>query len=83
MDQVVLPGGGAFVGVLAGSGLRSQTYSILTDHGIRYPVATQKHVTKLGYSTGAAVPVPANLLALFRTGPALTSEAVLRPVPAI
>ncbi|MDL4772609.1 type VII secretion protein EccB [Actinomadura xylanilytica] len=82
LDEVSLPGGGTFAGTLSGPGQRPQTFSLITDQGLRYPVPTQDEVTKLGYSTSTAVPVPANLLQLFREGPALASAAALRPVPA-
>ncbi|MFB4319037.1 type VII secretion protein EccB [Actinomadura sp. 21ATH] len=82
LDQVTLPGGGAFTGTLAVPGQRPQAYSILTDQGVRHPVATPEDVAKLGYGPTAAAPVPANLLNLFRTGPTLASEAATWPVPA-
>ncbi|MEW2358428.1 type VII secretion protein EccB [Spirillospora sp. NPDC029432] len=82
LDQVTLPGGGAFAGTLAVPGQRPQAYSILTDQGVRHPVATREDVARLGYGTTAATPVPANLLNLFRTGPTLSSEAAKWPVPA-
>ncbi|WP_131739254.1 type VII secretion protein EccB [Actinomadura roseirufa] len=82
LDQVVVPGGGTFAGTLSGPGQPLQTYCLLTDQGMRYPVPTSDDIAKLGYSPERAVPVPANLLQLFTEGPALASDAALRPVPA-
>ena len=82
LDQVVLPGGGTFAGTLSGPGQPLQTFSLLTDQGLRYPVPTADDIAKLGYGTKDATPIPANLLQLFKEGPTLTSSAAQRPVPA-
>jgi hypothetical protein len=82
LDQVVMPGGGTFSGTLSQSGQKPQAFSLITEQGMRHPVATPDDVAKLGYSVTTAVPVPANLIQLFRTGPILTSTAAMRPVPA-
>ncbi|MFC0041459.1 type VII secretion protein EccB [Actinomadura rayongensis] len=82
LDQVVISGGGTFAGTLALPGHRPQAYALITDQGVRYPVATAADVAKLGYSMADAAPVPANLMQLFRDGPVLASDAARRPVPA-
>ncbi|WP_433245275.1 type VII secretion protein EccB [Actinomadura nitritigenes] len=82
LDQVVLPGGGTFAGTLSGPGQPLQTFSLLTDQGLRYPIPTAGDIAKLGYGTKDATPIPANLLQLFKEGPTLTSSAAQRPVPA-
>ena len=81
-DQIILPGGGAFAGTLAGPGQQPQSFALITEQGVRHPIPTADDATKLGYSTGSAAPVPANLLQLFHLGPALTSNAARRPAPA-
>ncbi|MBO2447273.1 type VII secretion protein EccB [Actinomadura barringtoniae] len=82
LDQVVLSGGATFAGTLSGPGQRPQAFAIITDQGIRYPIPTADEVAKLGYSTDKAVPVPADILQLFREGPILSTAAALRPVSA-
>lgn len=82
LDQVILPGGGTFVGTLSGPGQPPQAFALLTAQGMRYPVPTKDDIAKLGYSADQAVPVPANLLGLFDEGPVLASDAARRPVPA-
>ena len=81
LDQVVLSGGGTLAGVLTGSGLQPQSYFLVTDQGIRFPVPSADAVGRLGYSAAAAVPVPGNLLQLLPEGPVLSPEAALVPVP--
>ncbi|MBT2212986.1 type VII secretion protein EccB [Actinomadura sp. NEAU-AAG7] len=82
LDQVLLPGGGSFVGVLTARGRPPQSFALLTDQGIRYPVPTSEDIAKLGYSPAKATPIPTNLLQLFKKGPTLTGANALRPVPA-
>jgi type VII secretion protein EccB len=82
IDQVVLSGGGTFAGTLSGPGQPLQTFALLTDQGLRYPIPTADDIAKLGYGTKDATPIPANLLQLFKEGPTLTSSAAVRPVPA-
>ncbi|MFC6882876.1 type VII secretion protein EccB [Actinomadura yumaensis] len=80
-DRITLPGGGTFAGTLSVPGQRPQTFSLLTDQGIRYPIPTPEDVTKLGYSASRAAPVPASLFQLFKEGPALTAPAARTPLP--
>ncbi|GGV26679.1 type VII secretion protein EccB [Actinomadura cremea] len=82
LDQVVIPGGGTFVGTLPATGQPPESFSLITDQGTRYPISTSDDISKLGYATNQAVPVPTNLLALFEEGPTLTAAAARRPVPA-
>ncbi|MFC5752120.1 type VII secretion protein EccB [Actinomadura rugatobispora] len=82
LDQVVLPGGGTFAGTLSQPGQKPQAFSLITEQGVRHPIATSDDATKLGYSVNTAVPIPVNLINLFRPGPILSSAAALRPVPA-
>lgn len=82
LDQVVLPGGGTLAALLPGQGQKPQTYFLVTDQGVRFPIPTPEDVAKLGYSVEAAVPMPSNLLRLVREGPVLESSAARTPVAA-
>jgi hypothetical protein len=77
----MLAGGAAFVGALSAPGRPPESFAIVTDQGMSHPIATADDVKKLGYSTGAAWPLPSNLLRLFREGPILSSGAAVRPIP--
>jgi type VII secretion protein EccB len=86
VDQVVLPpGGGALVGLVPGSGQDGdiQTYYLLTDQGLKFPIKSADLVDKLGYHTSSAVPLPPNLLRLIPDGPTLDTEAARKPVQVI
>ncbi|MEV7803920.1 type VII secretion protein EccB [Microbispora sp. NPDC088329] len=83
-DQVLLPPGSAAVaGLLPGEGqLGSITnYSLVTDQGRRFAVASADLLPKLGYDVSDAAPVPAHLLHLIPEGPALDPAAARVPVP--
>ncbi|MFG2001007.1 type VII secretion protein EccB [Spirillospora sp. NPDC048911] len=82
IDQIVLPGGATFAGTLTAPNQQPQSFSLITEQGVRYPIPTPEDATKLGYSAASSAQVPANILQLFRPGPALTSSAAVRPVPA-
>jgi type VII secretion protein EccB len=79
-DQVLLPGGrGALVATLMPpeSPAVGNVY-VLTDQGVKYPVprgSTGGVLSALGYEGVAPVAVPASILALLPTGPALDPEA--------
>lgn len=47
---------------------------LVTDEGVKYPLSSDA-VTDLGYTAAAETPVPAYLLSLLLTGPALTPAA--------
>ncbi|QFG21677.1 type VII secretion protein EccB [Actinomadura sp. WMMB 499] len=82
LDQVVIPGGATFAGTLPGPDQSPESFALITDQGTRYPIATPDDISKLGYTSNQAVPVPTNLLALFEEGPTLTATAARRPIPA-
>ncbi|MEV4759979.1 type VII secretion protein EccB [Micromonospora sp. NPDC049559] len=66
-------GGLVLVGRLdqaAGSG-----FYLMTDAGVKYPLASAKVAEQLGYPPGGARPVPRRLLELVPTGPLLESAA--------
>jgi hypothetical protein len=80
-DRVLVPrGGGALVEAAAsptappGSG----TVSLVTDAGVRYPLASADLLGPLGYGGVAPVRVPAGLVALLPDGPALDPVAAAR-----
>lgn len=59
----------------AGSG----SVSIVTDAGIRYPIADNDALTRLGYGGRDPVAMPAELVALLPVGPALSTAAARTP----
>ncbi|HEV7896491.1 MAG TPA: type VII secretion protein EccB [Planosporangium sp.] len=75
-DRVVIPPGhGALVEALASPGAPSGALSIVSDRGIRYPLASRDLVAKLGYGGVTPVAMPAELVALLPSGPALDPVA--------
>ncbi|PZG17912.1 type VII secretion protein EccB [Nonomuraea aridisoli] len=83
VDQVLLPPGTAVLaGTLPGDGQLSavRQYSLITDQGRRFPLASADVVGKLGYEAADVAPVPAHLLRLIPEGPALDPVAARTPV---
>jgi type VII secretion protein EccB len=70
-DRVVVSGRGALVAAGASPG----ALSIVSDLGIRYPLASRDLVAKLGYEGVTPFAMPAELVALLPVGPALDPEA--------
>ncbi|MGC1209973.1 MAG: type VII secretion protein EccB, partial [Micromonospora sp.] len=62
-----------------GTGAPGSTVYLVSSQGIRYPLGTRSGdaMTALGYGGVAPVAVPASLLALVPTGPALEREDAL------
>jgi hypothetical protein len=54
--------------------------SIVTELGIRYPVASREVADKLGYAGVKATPMPAEVVALLPVGPALDPAAAVKVV---
>jgi hypothetical protein len=82
-DQVVIPtGGGALVAAVAAPGAPPGTGFLITDLGVKYPLADENVASVLGYGHMPAVGVPVGLLALLPSGPALNpADAVVsRPI---
>ncbi|GLW96140.1 type VII secretion protein EccB [Microtetraspora sp. NBRC 16547] len=82
-DQVLLPPGGAAVaGVLPGDGQLSavHTYSLITDQGRRFAVASADLLAKLGYELSDVTPVPTQILHLIPEGPVLDPAAARKPL---
>lgn len=82
-DQVILPpGGAALAGLLAGPGQQDKmnTFFVVNDQGRRFGV-TADAATKLGYDVKNAAPVPAAVLDLIPSGPALDPKQATTPLP--
>ncbi|HZC69212.1 MAG TPA: type VII secretion protein EccB [Jatrophihabitans sp.] len=76
----VPPGGGALVRA-TGSGGVDAVYMLVTDSGLRFPIANADAVSRLGYDPSQAVSVPVSFLKLLPAGPGLdpTEAAVEYP----
>jgi type VII secretion protein EccB len=71
-DQVeVAPEAGLLARTLPAPGVPGEGLYLVTEDGTKFPVENDAAATALGYSTSAAVAVPADLLALIPTGPVL------------
>ncbi|MEV4086796.1 type VII secretion protein EccB [Nonomuraea fuscirosea] len=84
VDQVLLPPGTAVLaGTLPGDGQLSAVhqYSLITDQGRRFRLASADVLGKLGYEATDVAPVPAHLLRLIPDGPSLDPAAAGTPVP--
>lgn len=80
-DHFWLPGGkGAVVREVGAPGADDGTVYLLTDQGAKYAL-TSEAVQKLGFKDVKPTPVPASLVALVPTGPALDPETVRHQVP--
>lgn len=79
VDQVLLPpGGAALVGLLPGPGQLSaiNSWYIVNDAGISFPLSSKDTAKKLGYDTASAAPIPKAVLQLIPTGPTLDPNLV-------
>ncbi|MBV6699322.1 type VII secretion protein EccB [Kitasatospora aureofaciens] len=81
----VRPGGGALVRALSTAGAGTTLY-LVTDAGVKYPLASPAVAKQLGYGAVAPAGVPEPLLTLLPTGPsldpaALTGAATSAPNP--
>lgn len=78
-DRVSIPAGS---GVLAreqpAPGAAPGATYLITETGLKHPLANSDAVTALGYSEQSAVPVSAELLALLPSGPLLSVDGALR-----
>ncbi|MGO1052362.1 type VII secretion protein EccB [Crossiella sp. CA198] len=71
-DVARVPGGaGALVADQPAPGASSGAVFLVTDAGWKFPITGGESVQALGYGAVARQPVPASVLALFRTGPVL------------
>jgi type VII secretion protein EccB len=77
----VAAGGGALVRPQAAPGVGGGSLFLVTDAGVKYPVPSAAAVTALGYRVARAARLPAALLGLLPTGPALNLSALTAPAP--
>jgi type VII secretion protein EccB len=78
-DHVVLPPGkAAVVGERPGPGIRPESFFVITEEGVKYPVPSTEVLGRLGYGDVEVVEIPGSLLRLVPQGPALTVEAAYR-----
>ncbi|MFJ2187056.1 type VII secretion protein EccB [Kitasatospora sp. NPDC087861] len=71
----VKPGGGALVRALSSAGVGATLY-LVTDAGVKYPLASVAAVKQLGYGETVPSAVPEALLSLLPTGPSLDPAAL-------
>ncbi|MGC4890588.1 type VII secretion protein EccB [Micromonospora sp. DT227] len=74
----VSPGVGGLVRQGRAGQLNGTSYFLVTDAGVKFPIAGADVVRALGFTVEAARVVPANLLSLLPTGPVLDSAAARR-----
>jgi type VII secretion protein EccB len=77
----VAAGGGALVRPQAAPGVGGNSLFLVTDAGVKYPVPSATAAAALGYRAAKAARLPAALLGLLPTGPALNLSALSQPVP--
>ncbi|MBW8485255.1 type VII secretion protein EccB [Actinomadura parmotrematis] len=84
VDQMVLPPGGAslisLVPTGSTTGTGSGSLSLVNDQGVRYALPSADVAKKLGYDAGKAAPVPASVIQLIPSGPALDPALARQPV---
>lgn len=79
-DLVQLPtDGGALAAAVAGPGVDTTVY-LITDSGVRYPIAGQQTLEQLGLAGVSVARVPAEVLDLLPLGPTLDVDAAAQPV---
>jgi type VII secretion protein EccB len=71
----VSPGRGVMVDALSAAGVGSTEY-LITDGGVKYPIASDAAAKQLGYDTVVPNRAPQQLLDLLPTGPSLDPNAV-------
>ncbi|HET7014923.1 MAG TPA: type VII secretion protein EccB [Streptosporangiaceae bacterium] len=74
----VVPGGGGLVRPLAAPGVGGGSLFLVTDAGVKFAVPSASAASALGYRAGRAIAVPAALLGLLPTGPALNLAPMRR-----
>jgi type VII secretion protein EccB len=82
-DRIAVPpGGGAVVRVMASPTSAIAGYYLVTDLAVRYAVASDDVLKMLGYRPDQAIGMPAGLVQLIPSGPALDPAAAAQPVAA-
>lgn len=79
-DRILVPPGRVAVVRVVGS---AASYQVVTDLGIRYPVANETALQLLGYPPADAVAVPAALVSRIPPGPTLDPVAAIQPATAV
>jgi hypothetical protein len=73
---VFVPGGrGAVVRDLPAPGVTTGTLYLVTDAGMRFPIASQTDLGALGYGEVTPQTISTNVLSLLPTGPTLSVQA--------
>ncbi len=81
-DSVVVPSGrGAIVQETTADGQPSQSVSLVTDQGLRFPVGDTETLAALGYAGVRPLPAPQEVLDLLPTGPTLVRQQTPTPTP--
>ncbi len=81
VDRVVVaPGHGAVVAAQSSPNAQLGTLFLVSDLGIRYPLASPDVLRMLGYSGAQPVRLPAGLVARLPEGPELDPQAATRPI---
>jgi len=79
-DRIAVPPGrGALVEAVPAPGAPAGTWCVVTDLGVRYPLAGPDVAARLGYPASAVVRVPSALVALLPGGPALDPDRARQP----
>ncbi|MEV0699369.1 type VII secretion protein EccB [Saccharopolyspora sp. NPDC050389] len=82
-DRVAVPpGSGVLVSALSTGDVAQSTTYLVADNGVKYPVPSTDAASKLGYTT-PPVAMPAMLVDLLPTGPALDPAKAGQPVTAL
>jgi type VII secretion protein EccB len=77
-DVTVPPGKGALVRAVPAPGVGTGTTYLITELGIKYPVADASVLSDLGLSSARPSQLPENIAALLSTGPTLDEAAALQ-----
>ena len=78
---VQLPtGSGALIAARPNPDTAGTTVYLVTDNGIRYPVADQRALEQLGLAQASVAKLPKELVGLLPTGPLLDPAAAAPPV---
>jgi type VII secretion protein EccB len=77
----VAPGRAVLVRAMPSATATSGAYNLVTDLGIRYPVADLQAMLALGYSPDRAVDMPSSMVNRIPPGPTLDQASALQAVP--
>jgi hypothetical protein len=75
----VPPGRGAVVEALASPSAPSGALAVVTDQGLRFPIPSREVLSSLGFGDVRPLRLPAGLVALVPSGPALDPAAAVQP----